>query len=368
MRIARAETTAYAIPFRRPFRVAGALVRERRGVLVRLHADDGRVGLGEVAPHPSTGSASTRADWRQLVGQAVPRLLAGTARPADLIEGLNLDTGDRAMRAGIEAAWFDLAAQEANVGLAELLAGMLGTPGAARAKVPVNATLDATDAHEAADAARAFVAAGFRCIKVKVGAGDDDRRLAAIRAAVGDDVQLRVDANAAWTVDEAVAALARLSAHRLEYVEQPVAGIADLARVRRAVDVPIAADESVTDAASVEEIAAAGAADLIVVKPSRLGLVTSVEIVRAAAGHGLGVVVTSVLETSVGIAAALHLAAALPGTARPCGLATASLLAGDLVAEELAPAGGFLDRPDGIGLGVHVDERKLAAWRTGENG
>lgn len=330
MPIVRVETAAFAIPFRRPFRTAGAVVHERRGVLVRLHAADGRVGLGEVA--------------------------VGTA------------DDEVACRAGMEAAWLDLAAQEANVALAEFLGGWLGTAGKVRARVPVNATLDATDPGAAAAEAGGFVAAGFRCLKVKVGTGDDDRRLAAVRAAVGAEVQLRADANAAWTVDEAVAAIRRLAAHGLEYVEQPVAGIADLSRVRRAVDVPIAADESVTDAASVERIAAADAADVIVVKPSRLGLARGVEIVRAAAGRGLGIVVTSVLDTSVGIAAALHLAAAAPGGLRPCGLATAPLLAGDLVAEELASSGGFLDLPHGSGLGVHVDERKLAAWRSDDGG
>jgi L-alanine-DL-glutamate epimerase-like enolase superfamily enzyme len=156
--------------------------------------------------------------------------------------------------------------------------------------------------------------------------------------------------------------LPQLAAYDLEYIEQPVAGMADLAQVRRAVDVPIAADECVTDAGTVRELAVLGAADIVVVKPALLGLRAAVSVVRTAQACGLGVVVTSALDTSIGIAAALHLAATLPDPALPCGLATASLLAGDLARDPLTPRSGWLEVPRGPGLGVQLDTESLQRW------
>jgi O-succinylbenzoate synthase len=225
--------------------------------------------------------------------------------------------------------------------------------------------LDHSDPREAAEETRRFVELGFGCIKVKVSPvnlSNDDARLAAIRAAAGRQVQLRIDANASWSVEQAVEAISRLEAHGLEYVEQPVAQIQDLARVRRQVQTPIAADESVTSVVAVDTIAKAHAADLVVVKPALLGLRASVDIAKRAIAAGLDVVVTSTLDTSVGIAAALQLAATLPEPALPCGLATVDLLAGDLVYEPLVVRDGHMELPDSPGLGVLLDPASLKRW------
>ena len=158
-------------------------------------------------------------------------------------------------------------------------------------------------------------------MKVKVGDPGDLDRVAAVRAAVGPTVALRVDANGAWDVDAAVAAIGRMSVYDLELVEQPVASMEDLAAVRRRVAVPIAADEcvrSVDDARALRRLAAA---DVVVLKVQPLGGVAAALAVADAAG--VPALVTSMYETSVGLAAGLALAAALPELPYACGLGTA---------------------------------------------
>ncbi|MFP4150038.1 MAG: enolase C-terminal domain-like protein, partial [Nitriliruptoraceae bacterium] len=171
----------------------------------------------------------------------------------------------------------------------------------------------------------------------------DVERLAAVRDALGPAGRIRVDANAAWDVATAVLAIARLdrAAGGLEYVEQPCRTLPELREVRGRVGVPLAADESVRTAEDPRHIAGLDAADVIVVKVQPLGGVRrALEVVAAA---GLPAVVSSALETSVGLAAGVALAAALPELPYDCGLGTATLLASDVTDRPLAPVDGALE-------------------------
>jgi L-alanine-DL-glutamate epimerase-like enolase superfamily enzyme len=229
----------------------------------------------------------------------------------------------------------------------------------------VNALLDEIDPGQAAEAAYQAVAEGFTCLKLKLGGQDDPaltERIRAIRERVGPGVKIRLDANGAWTPAEAIDVIGGLARFGIEYVEQPVPDLDGMAEVRRAAGVALAADEIVTGAESVERIATCRAADVIVVKPAFLGLRTSLSVMRAAKACGLEVVVTSALDTSIGIAAALHLAATLGG-GRASGLATAALLGGDLVEVPLLPRRGELSLPGGPGLGVGLDRAAFARWQ-----
>ena len=217
-------------------------------------------------------------------------------------------------------------------------------PQALRSRVPVNVTVPAVGPDQAH-----LIAAegGCRTAKVKVAEpgqtlADDQARLEAVRSALGADAAIRVDANGAWSVDDAVAAIAVLdrAAGGLEYVEQPCASVEDLAAVRRRVDVPIAADESIRRAEDPYRVRDLEAADVAVLKVQPLGGVRAC--LRIAEDIGLPVVVSSALETSVGIAAGLALAGALPELPYACGLATVQLLTADVAAEPLVPADGFL--------------------------
>jgi O-succinylbenzoate synthase len=220
-----------------------------------------------------------------------------------------------------------------------------GWPEALRTEVPVNVTVPACDPERARTIVRA--SSGCRTAKVKVAergqvVRDDEARLEAVRDALGPDGLVRVDANGGWSVDEAVARIPLLdrAAGGLEYVEQPVASVEDLAVVRRRVGVPIAADESIRRAEDPYRVRDLAAADIAVLKVQPLGGVRAC--LRIAEDIGLPVVVSSALETSVGIAAGVALAAALPELHHACGLATVQLLAGDVTDEPLLPVEGVL--------------------------
>ncbi|HSK27407.1 MAG TPA: o-succinylbenzoate synthase [Jiangellales bacterium] len=220
-----------------------------------------------------------------------------------------------------------------------------GWPEPLRDVVPVNATVPAVPARDVAAVLARFP--GCTTAKVKVaepgrpGAEDLDR-LAAVRDAMGPAGRVRVDANGAWPVDEAVRLIPAYdrAAGGLEYVEQPCAAVEDLAAVRRRVDVPVAADESIRRAGDPELVARLGAADVAVLKVQPLGGVRAC--LRVAERLGLPVVVSSALETSVGIAAGVALAAALPELPYACGLATVGLLERDVVADPMVAVGGVL--------------------------
>ena len=231
-------------------------------------------------------------------------------------------------------------------------------PTPVRAEIPVNALVPAVDAATAERLAAEAVAAGVTTVKVKVGGGplgDDADRVAAVRAALGPAGRIRLDANGAWDSDTAVAAIERLAGFDLELVEQPVADLADLARVRRRVTVPVAADESLRSLGDARRLAALDAADAVVVKVQPLGGVrAALRIIEAA---GVPAVVSSLYETSIGLAAGVALAAALPELPFACGLGTGVLLAGDVVADPLIPVAGLLPvrRPE-------PDPALLARW------
>ena len=213
-------------------------------------------------------------------------------------------------------------------------------PPAGRDRVPVNDLVPAVPPDRAAALAAVAVGTGARCLKVKVGPGADEDRVAAVRDAVGPQVRLRVDANGAWDLDRATAAVGRLARYDLELVEQPVPSLDDLARLRRRVDVALAADESVRGVDDALALARLQAADAVVVKVQPLGGVAAALAVAEAAG--VPAVVSALYETSVGLAAGLALAAALPELPYACGLGTAALLAADVVADPLLSVNGEL--------------------------
>jgi O-succinylbenzoate synthase len=219
-----------------------------------------------------------------------------------------------------------------------------GWPAPVRDRVEVNTTVPVVAPERAYEL---VTASGCRTAKVKVADPrsslvDDCERVAAVRDALGSPGAIRVDANMAWDVDTAVRAIADLdkAAGGLEYVEQPCVSIDELAAVRRRVSVRIAADESIRRAEDPMKVAVAGAADIAVLKVAPLGGVRRA--LEVADACGLPCVVSSALETSVGLAAGLALAGALPTLDFACGLGTISLLEGDIASVSLSPVDGYL--------------------------
>jgi L-alanine-DL-glutamate epimerase-like enolase superfamily enzyme len=319
----------------------------REAWIILLEAGDGRVGLGEAVLEPDS------TEVEETILARVIRETAGRAREGDLpdAEELELLGGPgRAFRAALDAARLDLALEL--------------DPSA----VPVNGTIGFAAPREGAEAALQAIEAGFTTLKLKAGAERETEdlvaRVRAIRQAVGPEVRLRLDVNGTWDLPTAEDRLEAVARFDLEYVEQPLAAddLAGAAELRRRVAVPVAADEAASSPAAVRRILADGAADVLVVKPARVGGPVAVgEIALAAAAAGVPVVVSTLFETGIGIAAALACAAGLPG-GHAHGLATAGLLEHDLLSTPLGVEDGHMMAPGGAGsggLGVRLDDRAL---------
>lgn len=234
-----------------------------------------------------------------------------------------------------------------------------GWPAPVRHSVPVNVTVPAVGPEQA----HAIVSrSGCQTAKVKVAEpgqpeSDDVDRVEAVRDAIGASGNVRVDANGGWDVDTAERMLSALARFDLEYAEQPCPSLPELAALRRRVDVPLAADESIRRAEDPLRVQATEAADIVVLKAQPLGGVRAG--LEIAAACGLPVVVSSAVDTSVGLAAGVALAAALPRLPYACGLATMSLLAGDVTAQPFAETGGELPVRAAV-----VDPVELARWEV----
>lgn len=216
-------------------------------------------------------------------------------------------------------------------------------PQPVRTTIPVNVTVPAISP---ARAHGLVLASGCATAKVKVGDPGDEARVEAVRDALGPGGRIRIDVNGGWDVERAIKKLRVLGRHGLEYAEQPVSAVEDMARLRRLVEVPIAADESIRATDGPEQVARLAAADIVVLKVNPLGGVW--RCMQIAEQTGLPAVPSSALETSVGIAAGLALAGALPELPYACGLGTVALLEDDLVAHPLLPVAGVMavERPE----------------------
>ncbi len=363
MRVTGLDWTAFRLPFREPFHTAGGSFSHREGLLLRLTTDAGVEGLGEASPHPALGDQALTDVLNALV-RLGPRLLATDLNDIESLISTGLPP---ALACGLDTAACDVLARSRGLSVAQHLSGQPAKI------VAVNAVVSAETVADAATQAMAAIGDGFRCVKLKVGMAHspaaEAERVATVRRVIGRDTQLRLDANGAWSRDQAISTIQALTEFDLEFVEQPVAA-ADLpamAAVRAAVSVPIASDEAVTDRESARRVLAAGAADILVVKPMvEGGLRPARHIIELAAAAGAEAIVTTTIDSGVGIAAALHLAATLPPGSRACGLATGNLLSGDLVRNLHAAQYGRMQLPDGPGLGIELDDKRLARSAVGQ--
>jgi O-succinylbenzoate synthase len=294
----------FAVPLTMAFR--GTQVR--KGLLLR-----GPQGWGEFAPFPEYGA----------------------------------DESARWLAAAIEAAW-------------------IGWPEALRAEIPVNAIIPAVAPDLAGQLVRA---SGCTVVKVKVAENgqsldDDVARVATVRQALGTDGRIRVDANGAWSTGQATTALRVLSEFDLEYVEQPCATLVECAATRRLVDVRVAVDEGLRKAGDPHRIVGLPeAADILILKTPPLGGVRPA--LAIAQTYGLPCVVSSALDTSVGLAAGLALAASMPQLPYACGLGSGRLLADDVSSDRLLPENGKIrvrrPAPD-TQAAVAMSGEEVAAW------
>jgi L-alanine-DL-glutamate epimerase-like enolase superfamily enzyme len=334
---------------RRTLRLARALetsygsIAERELLIVRLSDEDGSIGYGEAAPlEPYDGVSIERA---AAALDAYAPVLAGSGEMngAQVLEACRRVDDLPIGLAAVDMALWDRAGRRAGKPVAALLSD---TPAA---EVSVNATLTALDRAGCGEQAARAVAAGYGCLKVKVGVADDAGRVAAVRAAAGPEVALRLDANGAWDVEEAVRMIDVLSPAGLELVEEPTHGLQAMREVRERVAVRVSIDETAGERGAL----ASGVADAVCLKVGRCGgiagLVAAATLVRLA---GAEVYLASTLDGPLGVAAALQAAAALAsrGSMPPSGLATLELFEG--IENPLPAREGAIALPLAPGLGV----------------
>ncbi len=333
----------FDLRLRTPLRTAWGELAERSLLRVRVDFGDEDYGEGEAAPLEAYDGVSLAAvqaaldAYAAVLARASPRsthaeLLAACAAERPLPQAL----------AAIDLALWDRAGRRTGFPVAQLIAA------GAVSSVAVNATIGALDRAGAATAARAAAQAGYRCVKVKVGVGDDAGRVAAVRAAGGDQMAIRVDANGAWTtLEEALANLRALAPAGIELCEEPVHGVAKLRGVRVKSPVPVAMDETAAERGA----PGSGAADAVCLKITRCGGISGLlRDARAARAAGTKVYVASSFDGPLGIAAGLHAAAGLraSGPVAYCGLATLQTFEG--LEGELTPVDGAIAVPTGPGL------------------
>lgn len=383
MKITGVEAFVVAVPQRRPHRMAFPSGAIGRYTIVRMSTDDGIEGLGEATVLKEWGG-----DYGRYFGEApelTVRLIESVLGPA--LEGMdpfNLEAAHREMdlavkgypyaKTAMDLALHDIKGKALGVPVYQLLGGLF------REEIPIAHSLGWMEYEEATSEAAAAVAEGIKTIKIKVGRDPvyDVKIVEEVRAKVGLDVDIVVDANQGWpTPKHAIGILRRMEESGIRYAEQPVEGLSRMAQVAQAVDVPIMADESAWTPQDVMEIAERGAADMIslyTTKPG--GLFKAKKVAAVAEAAGLPMNVNGSHETGVGNAANLHLVASTAGVTE-AGVFPVTTVSGqeptsmagkmyldDIVTESFTYRDGMLIVPQGPGLGVELDPERVAKYRV----
>lgn len=370
MKIERIETIPVSIPIDPKVAIRGGRGAHTVSVfvLVKVHTDEGLVGIGEVSCTPGW-SGEDHVSATHFVETYLSPALVGQD-PSDIERcSRAMDralAGNPFTKAGVEIALWDLLAKRAGLPLYELLGG------AVRDVVPTKFSVSGVEPDRAADIATWAVEQGFTAMKVKVGIDPDEdvARVAAVREAIGPHVRLGVDANGGWLPRVAVRTIERLAEFDLYFVEQPVPAhdVSWLADVRRRTSLPIVADESVFGLQDAMAVVRSGAADVLSVYVGKGGGIGPMR-KMAAVAEAAGIVCTigSNLEMGVAGAAMIHVAASTPGIdaeSFPCDILSPFYYQGDLLAEPLAIGAGTARAFERPGLGIELDEDKVAYFRT----
>jgi muconate cycloisomerase len=367
MKIASIEAVPYSLPTVRPHKLAMATITEHTLVLVRVHDDEGREGVGEAGIIPHYG-AETQHGICQLVDETIaPSLTGRDPRSFEtLIAEMDKEIkGNRYAKGAVEMACVDLVAGAAGLPAHQLFGGQV------RDRIPVLWVLGTGEAKaDIAEAEEKLSAGLHNLFLVKVGTGDpvdDTRRAVAVKQALGDRASVRVDVNQSWDEPTATQAIAALEAGGIDVVEQPVAGwnIDAMRRLTERFSVTIMADEPVESPSDALAFAKVGAADAFSLKLAKHGGVTNTK-KRAAIAEaaGLSLFGGTMLESGVGTAAAAQLFATLPSLRWGCQLFGPLLLKDDIAVEPPEYRGFQLIVPRGPGFGVTIDECKLTFYRN----
>lgn len=362
------EAVLVDIPTIRPHKLSMTTMGLQSMVIVRIKDSDGFEGLGEATTIGGLayGPESPESVKLTIDTYFTPQLLG---KPAANINTLRVDLGrgvrgNNLAKSAIETALLDLMGKRLNRPLAELLGG------AVRQHLPVLWTLASGDTERDIDEARTLIAARRHCdFKLKIGSRplmDDVRHVAAIKAAVGDEASVRVDVNQAWDESTAARGMAELQAAGIDLVEQPtpMKDFAALARLSAKFHIPILADEAVADATDMYKLAAEGFSGAVAMKIAKAGgPLRALEQAAVAQAAGIGLYGGTLLEGTIGTAASLHAWATLDHLQWGTEMFGPLLMKDDIVVQPLKYHDNGVDLPTGPGLGVEIDEDKLAEYR-----
>jgi L-alanine-DL-glutamate epimerase-like enolase superfamily enzyme/pyrroloquinoline quinone (PQQ) biosynthesis protein C len=359
-----------AIPFHQTFRHSAQSRAESDAVIVRLKDADGEIGYGEALPRPYVTGEDANSMIAQLRGRLAPAIFARAWAPGwDMFDDLNAVFTDwtrsdaqnvsawNAAFCAVELALLDWSLRCGNTSLADFLPP-------ARNEVVYSGVISSDDPSEAAALAKRMVKFGLRQLKIKVGTTDDYERVAAVRQAAGNDVELRADANGAWSAAEAVAQLKRLAPFDLQLIEQPVAAgdLAGMRKVRDETGLPVMADESLVTIEDARRLIDQRACDYFNIRLSKCGGITgSLAIAKLAHDAGIKIQVgAQVGETAILSAAARTFAAHLPKLAFAEGSFGTWLLSEDVAFEDVSFGyAGVAPLLKSRGLSVTVKEETL---------
>ena len=358
MQLEELEVIPYSLPFREPYVTARGEINERQLILVRIRGE-GLEGLGETTALSLRGGIGIEPIAAEIWDRCWPALLDGGVEPGRIWSAIarcrNRGAGPQAL-AAVDIAVHDLVGRASGKPVWRLLGASEANP------VVCNATLPAANPSETRRMAEDWRAQGFRTFKLKVGLAGDVTQVATVRQTLGPDAVIRVDANGAWSVDDAADRLPALASHEIELAEQPVGTFEQMVELRRRVDVRIAADESLVSPFDARRARELGACEVAAIKVAKVGgLGAALEIAEVMPAY-----LSSALEGPVGIAAAAHVVQALryrggdAGVAH--GLATERLFSAT-VGNGVVAEGDRLILDERPGLGVELDEDAIAARR-----
>ncbi len=371
MKITRVETIPVKVPIRPQFQIQGSLGMhlESPFLILRLHTDEGLTGLGEVSSTPVWSGEDQVTAAHVIANFLAPALQNEDPRDIErlTVKMRRAVAGNPFTKSGLEIALWDLLGKSAGLPIYRLLGGKV------RETVPIKMSVSGAEPQRAAELAEWALRQGLKALKVKVGIEPegDLARVKAVRAAIGPEVRLGVDANGGWSPRVAIQTIRRLvDSCGIYFAEQPVAplDVQWMADVRRNVPVPVMADESCYTLQDAMALVRAGAADILSVYVGKGGGIGPARKIAALAeAAGLTCTVGSNLELGIASAAMAHLATATPGVGAeefPCDILGPLAYEEDLLTEPLEVRDGAVRAPEKPGLGVELDESKLARYRV----
>jgi len=365
MKITKVETFQVRVPSKGDYRMARGVHAGLRSLIVRIRTDAGISGAGEAHEGVGGYSSETLGTMDAVISHVYGPLLVGREleSPEQLATEMTAARrGNLFARCAVETALFDILGRARRLPVVAMLGGPV------RRRLALSGSIGIDEPGVMADKAAAMAAAGYRTVKVKVGTPDivgDLARVRAVRKAVGDNVAIRLDANAGFTPTDAITFIRGLADLAIEYVEQPVAAenLDAMAKLTRLAIVPILADESVHTPEDAHRLIVAGAADAIKIKISKAGgYIAARKIIDIAESAGIKLVIGQGICSSLEAAAEAHLACAYPHVYPVAEMVGPAKLQGDLVSPALDLSNGYLDLPEGPGLGVELSEEALRKY------